>query len=56
MKNLAGLRAGVVVFCIAVTASMWLNDLNSKAAEVGLAVAVCWLGVEALIIFLKMDE
>ena len=52
----AAIRAAVAVFCIAVTASMWLDGLNSKAAEVGLTVAICWLGVEALIIFLKMDE
>jgi translation elongation factor EF-1alpha len=58
MKNfiIAGLRAAVAVFCIAVTTSMWLDGLNSKAAEVGLAVSITWLCVEALIIFLKMDE
>ena len=53
---IAGLRAAVAVFCIAVTASMWLDDLTSKAAEVGLAVSITWLCVEVLIIFLKIDE
>jgi hypothetical protein len=52
----AAIRATVAVFCIAVAVSMWLDGLNSKAAEVGLTVAICWLGVETLIIFLKIDE